>query len=172
MTEKATKDKIVEGLQNGMRTEQDGYHFYMMAASSTDDEKGKETFQLLAQEELKHLQFLEAQKRAIMETGKVDKDIALGTPTDLSGKDPIFSSDLKARIKDAHYEMSALSIGIQLEINSEKYYKEQAQKADDPEVSAFYERLADWESSHYHTLLRQQESLKEDYWAAGGFYPF
>ena len=96
----------------------------------------------------------------------------LGTPTALSGKNPIFSDRIKERIADAHYEMSALSIGIQLELDSEKYYSTQAEKVSDPEVSKFYTALAEWESNHYHTLLAQQESLKEGYWAAGGFQPF
>jgi rubrerythrin len=172
MMDKQTKERILNGLQNGIRTEQDGYHFYMMAAKSTEDEKGKETFQRLAEEELEHLRFLESQRRAILETGEIDRNTALGTPTELSGENPIFSDRLKERIKDAHYEMSALSIGIQLEIESERYYREQAEAAGDPDVSKFYERLADWESNHYHTLLSQHDSLKEDYWAAGGFYPF
>jgi hypothetical protein len=32
--------------------------------------------------------------------------------------------------------------------------------------------LAEWESTHYHALLEQQETLKEDYWRHNGFAPF
>jgi hypothetical protein len=39
-------------------------------------------------------------------------------------------------------------------------------------VKAFLESLAEWESTHYHALLRQQESLRELYWAESGFAPF
>jgi rubrerythrin len=171
MDEKQKKE-IINGLENAMRTEQDGYHFYMMAANATADEKGKEMFQTLAKEELEHLRFLEAQKRAITETGVVDKNIALGTPTAFSGENPIFSKRLRKRLSDAHYEMSALSIGIQLELESEKFYSAEAKKVGDPDVAKFYEGLAQWESNHYHALLAQHESLKKDYWAAGGFSPF
>jgi rubrerythrin len=68
--------------------------------------------------------------------------------------------------------MSALSIGIQLELASMNYYREQAEKASNPDVSGFYTELADWETGHYNALLRQQEMLKEDFWAKGGFAPF
>ena len=68
--------------------------------------------------------------------------------------------------------MSALSIGIQLEAGAMAYYREAARQSDDPAVRAFFDELADWETGHYHALLRQQEGLKEDYWAAGGFSAF
>ena len=50
--------------------------------------------------------------------------------------------------------------------------RDQAEATDDPDAKAFFGQLADWESGHYHALLQQQETLKEDYWAAGGFAPF
>jgi rubrerythrin len=69
-------------------------------------------------------------------------------------------------------EMSALSIGIQLELNAINFYKTQATEIDNQEVKKFFRELVDWETGHYHALLRQQESLKEDYWSSAGFSPF
>ncbi|HUU03998.1 MAG TPA: ferritin family protein [Myxococcota bacterium] len=166
------KKLIIEGLQQAIRNESDGYHFYTMAAGNIKDEKGQEIFETLALEERAHMSFLKKQHQSLVETGRVDKTISLGTPAELKGENPIFSEAIKNRISDAHFEMSALSIGIQLELNSQQYYKKQSDLADIPEVRAFYDRLSDWESGHYHALLRQQESLKEDYWAGGGFAPF
>jgi rubrerythrin len=68
--------------------------------------------------------------------------------------------------------MSALSIGIQLELSSEQFYRQEAEAAEDPAVVKFFTELAEWESGHYHALLKQQESLKEEYWSKGGFAPF
>ena len=93
-------------------------------------------------------------------------------PSTLSDMSPIFSDQIKSRIQDAHIEMSALSIGIQLELDAMKFYKSQAEAADDPDITNFYNELAEWESGHYHALLKQQEELKEDYWSSGGFSPF
>lgn len=164
--------QITDGLRKAMRTETDGYHFYSMAAKNIQDPKGREAFDTLAQEELAHLRFLKTQYQAYTDTGGADKSATLGARKDLSGDNPIFSADFKSRIKDAHFEMSALSIAILLELNSERYYREQAEATDDQDAKAFFQELADWESGHYHALLQQQESLKEDYWAAGGFAPF
>jgi rubrerythrin len=167
----ATKH-ITEGLRKAIRTETDGYHFYTMAVNSIRDPKGKEVFTRLAQDELSHLRFLRMQYRSFFEKGQPDQQAKLGPRTELAGENPVFSGKIRKRIDDAHYEMSTLSIGIQLELSSEQFYRDEAKAADDPTVKTFYTELADWESGHYHALLKQQKSLKEDYWAKGGFAPF
>lgn len=164
--------KIVDGLQHAMRTETDGHHFYALAAGKVEDDKGREVFETLAREELGHLSFLKSHHDAYQKTGKPDPAATLGSRARLDGDNPIFSDKLKDRIGDAHFEMSALSIGMQLELNAERYYREQSEQAQDPNVKDFFRELADWEAGHYRALQRQQESLKEDYWAAGGFAPF
>jgi rubrerythrin len=164
--------RIAEGIAKAMQTETDGYHFYMMAASSTADEKGKEVFTQLAKEEMSHLKFLKAQHEALVNTGKADPSITVGKGADLSGESPIFSADIRSRLGEAHLEMSALSIAVKLELGSQKHYREQARAAKAPEIRAFFEELADWEAGHYQALLRQLDELKEDYWSGGGFSPW
>ena len=51
--------------------------------------------------------------------------------------------------------------------------------AGDPAINSWIERpqnigvlLSHFHPGHYHALLAQQESLKEDYWSQGGFAPF
>jgi rubrerythrin len=85
---------------------------------------------------------------------------------------PIFSKALRDRIKGAHFEMSALTIAVQLELNGIKHYSEQAKKATLPAARKFYEDLVGWENSHYESLLKQQQMLQEDYWRENGFDPF
>jgi rubrerythrin len=164
--------RVVEGIEQAIQAETSGHHFYLMAGQSTTDPKGKQVFATLAEEELDHLRFLQNQKKSILETGMVDQKLQFGPQADLGGDHPIFSKDLVARIADAHFEMSALAIGTQLELNAQRYYSEQAQAAQQSDVRAFFERLASWEAGHYQALLRQQDSLKQDYWSAGGFAPF
>ena len=169
--EDSTK-RVLEGLRQAMRTETDGYHFYSLAAEKVQDEKGRQVFGQLAEDELSHLAFLRSQYRELQETGRPDPRAKLGNRADLSGNSPIFSPSIKARIADAHFEMSALSIGIQLELSSEQFYRRQADESKDIAVQAFFLELAEWEANHYQALLRQQEELKESYWSAGGFAPF
>ena len=166
------KKRMTDGLKQAIQAEIDGYHFYMMAARSTSDDKGREVFESLAQDEREHVRFLSLQYDAFMEKGAADPAVTLGKRATLQGASPIFSDSFRDRIKDAHFEMSALSIGINLELSAVQFYKDQATQARDETVTKFYNELADWESGHYRALLQQQESLKEDYWAGGGFSPF
>lgn len=168
----AQTQRIVEGLKKAIRFEGDGHNFYMMAAGNTSDPEGREVFEMLAREELEHVRFLRTQYDAFLKTGGPDASVKLPPHRALDGDHPIFSDRIKDRIGDAHMEMTALSIGIQLELNSIQFYKGEAAASDDPRVKEFYQELADWEKEHYDALLRQQNSLKEDYWAAGGFAPF
>jgi rubrerythrin len=168
----AGRKLLAEGLLKAIQSERYGYSFYLMAANSTEDAKGKEVFEMLAREELDHERFLRSQYDSMLATGKPDQSAKLGRPVDLSGVSPIFSDDLKARINAANYEMTSLSVGMQLELDAMKYYRSQADAVDDPAFKGFYSELAEWESGHYQALLKQYEELRVDYWSAGGFAPF
>ncbi|MBW2459659.1 MAG: ferritin family protein [Deltaproteobacteria bacterium] len=163
---------IAKHLFEAIKAESNGEQFYLMVAASTADEKGRAVFTQLADEERRHQQYLKAQYQALKETGQLDTSAKLGNRVDLTGPSPIFSDALKARAKDAHLEMSALSIGIQQELGAVKFYQAAAKAADEPAAKAFFEELAEWESGHYSALLRQQELLQGDYWSAAGFSPF
>jgi rubrerythrin len=167
-----TKKSLAEGLMQAIETERFGQHFYRMAAGSVEDEKGREVFTTLAEEEESHEAFLKAHYRSLLEKGELDAGASLGVKADLSGDNPIFSDKVRARAGTAHAEMTALGIGVQIELSSVLFYKDLAQRAPSKEARDFFQALADWESAHYHALLRQQEALKEDYWSAGGFAPF
>jgi len=171
MTESA-ENKVVKGLLAAMRAEHEGFHFYSMAARNTEDPKGREVFGQLADDERDHLAFLKAQYVAIRDKGVPDQDASLGPAPELTGTSPIFSESIKHRIKDAHFEMTALSIGIQLELNAVSYYQKMADNADDDFVKSFFLQLSEWESGHYQALLDQQENLREAYWSLNGFSPF
>ena len=166
------KETLAAGLLQAIKGERDGHSFYQMAATCSEDAKAKEVFARLADEELDHLRFLTKQHESILQTGRPDESVKLGSPLNLSAMSPIFSDTIKTRVKDAHFEMSALSIGVQLELSAMNFYLERSREAPDDTATKFYAQLADWESGHYHALLKQQEGLKEDYWSAGGFSPF
>jgi len=169
-----TEDReiLTNGLRRAAMAELEGHNFYMMAVVTTTDPKGKEIFEQLAKEEMDHFNFLKAQFESVMKTSKLSEVAKLGARGAFDDAWPIFSSDLRQRAGKAHFEMTALSVGIQLEQEAMKFYKEQAEKVAEPDARKFFLELADWEKGHYHALLRQQESLKNDYWQGAGFEPF
>ncbi len=169
----ASKDTLQQGLLQAMKAEGDGHNFYKMAGINTNDLKGRDIFEMLAREEAEHFQFLKLQYEHLLDTGVLSKAIKLSGRTILDDLSPIFSENIKTRIKDAHMEMSALSIGVQLELGAVQFYSAQAKLHDSDEAAkSFYNELTVWEQGHYSALLRQQESLRDDYWSAGGFSPF
>jgi rubrerythrin len=165
-------DRLTDGLRTAIQMEADGHNFYNMAASSTRDEKGRQTFEMLAKEELSHMRFLSSQLKSVSLKGSIDENVHLDQHTDLSTSESIFSDDFLKNAKEAHIEMSALSIGIRLELASIEFYENHAQDEIDKFVKSFYKELADWETVHYHALLAQRDMLLRDYWAAGQFAPF
>jgi rubrerythrin len=167
-----TVKRISEGLAKAMQAEHEGHHFYKMAARNTQDARGKEVFLQFADEEMDHFNFLKTQYKAILETGKIDPSVKLGRAKAFTGEHPIFSPDIKSRIGSAHYEMTAISIGIQLELSAVNFYKAEAEATDDAVAKAFYGELMEWEKGHLEAFRSQAESLKEEYWDKGGFSPF
>ena len=169
--DEATKE-LATALRKAMQAERTGQSFYAMAAHNTSDPVGQEVFMQLAREEQEHFDFLAAHYRSVIDTGELSRDVKLRAHGDVEADSPIFSPALRERIKEAHFEMSALAIAVQLEQNGIAYYREQAAKATRPEVKKLFEELADWETSHYEAMIRHQESLQDDYWSESGFAPF
>ncbi len=163
---------LAEALRQAAMAEREGHSFYMMAAHDTQDPKGKVVFELLAREEMDHLHFLKEHYDAVVTTGKLSPTAHLGTRTDLGLSSPIFTDSIKSRIREAHFEMTALAVGIQLERDATAFYQKHATESHDPEARKFFTELAQWESGHYQALLKQQEELKSEYWSGAGFSPF
>ena len=164
--------ELVEGLKAAMLAERTGHEFYKMAAASTKDEAGRQTFERLAAEEQSHFEFLRKHYDSLLEKGELAKGVKLGEAHALASEHPIFSNDLASRIKQSHFEMSAISIATQLELNAINHYREQAAKTTLPEAKKFFQELVVWESGHYEAFVRQQQELQETYWAEARFSPF
>ena len=163
---------LADILFQAISAENDGRNLYLMAAGQTTDEKAKQVFMRLADEEQSHGEFLKAQYKSVLETGHGDSNIKLGQAYQLTGDSPIFSDSFKDRIKQAHFEMSSLSIALHLEQTAMKYYAERAALVEDPTIKQMFLDLSEWEKGHYQALQRQLDMLKEDYWAGAGFSPF
>jgi rubrerythrin len=166
------KTRVMKALSEAILAEIEGQHFYRMAASSTDDPKGREVFQKLANDEVLHENYLRAHYASFAEAGVPDRSLQLASPEALDSESPIFSDALKERIDKAHFEMTALSVGTQLEMNAIEFYRKAAEQAGDPLMKQFFRELVEWETLHYKALLSQQDELRHDYWSAAGFSPF
>lgn len=163
---------IVDEIAKAIQAEAYGQIFYLMAAETTQDERGKGIFRQLAEEEKSHQTFLKAQYHSLKEKGELDNSVHLGKPMAFVSANPIFSDAIKTRVKEAHFEMTALSVGAQLELSAVQFYKAAAGKAQDPKIKEFFNFLVKWEQTHYDALTRQEKTLKEEYWTGQGFSAF
>jgi rubrerythrin len=164
-------EEILAGLKTAMEAELTGHQFYKNAAKSTSDPMGKETFSRMAEEEIGHFQYLRHQYQSVLEKGDYDLSRKLDKKDHKHAGSPIFSEEIKNRIKESHFEVSALSIGMKLELDAMNFYRSCAQKAQNEEVKQFFNDLADWETDHYRAFEQQLEMLKEEYFEANNFIP-
>ncbi len=163
--------KAIEGLKIAMQTELNGIEFYRIAAEKTDDSKGKQVFKSLAEDEIKHFNELKKQYDYLLKENNWLSKYELGAPSSFVGESPIFTYEIKTRIKERHFEMSALSIAALLESNSIDFYRKMKEESDDPVAKDFFSQLQKWEEKHLEAITKQMDLLKEDFWADAQFTP-
>ncbi|MBU1221014.1 ferritin family protein [Myxococcota bacterium] len=168
--EDKTLSTILSGLQKAIQIERDGYYFYMMAAKSTSDPEGHRAFESLANEEKEHERILKLQFDSLKNTGNMDSSLTAAPSDNSIGS--FFSEEFAKRASEAHYEMSALSIGVQLELQTIEHYRKLSEASEDPVVKVFFGNMVEWEKSHYEYLNGELEVLKNIYWSDSGFSPY
>ncbi|MFW5711964.1 MAG: ferritin-like domain-containing protein [Spirochaetia bacterium] len=163
---------LKQAFETAIKGEMEGRELYKAAAEKTDDQKAKDVFQMLADEEQSHLDTLVKLANEYQE-GKDVSIPELPKPTSFEdAESPIFTREFKDKVTDKHFEMATLSIGIKLELESEKFYKEMAQSADQPKLKEFFNYLADWEKGHYDYLNKQIGFLNSYYTNKYSFFRF
>ena len=164
-------EDILKGLKTAIEAELTGHEFYKNAAKSTNDPMGKETFSRMAEEEMGHFNYLRHQYKSVLDNGDYDFSKKMIKKKHKHAESPIFSEEIKKRIKDSHFEVSALTIGMKLELDAMKYYRSCAKTAHNEQVRQLYNELAEWEEDHYVAFGKQLEMLKEEYFTANNFVP-
>ncbi len=164
-------EKVLDGLKIAMEAELTGHQFYKAASRNTRDAKGKETFSRMADEEMGHFNYLRHQYQSILKNGEYDFTKKLPKSHKKGGSGPIFSKEIQDRIKTSHFEVSALTIGMKLEMEAAGFYCKCAAKAATPAAKKFYNELAEWEQGHYDSFKNELDLLKEEYFAANHFVP-
>ncbi len=166
-------NKTIELLKLAIMAEQDGYHHYLTASAITTDKKAREVFKSLAHDEELHRQTLLDGIAAYSQNRKWSIDKIKGrSKISSSGKSPIFSDEFVKRIKDKHYEMSALSIGILLEQSSIEFYVKMKNSTKDVKLKTLLSVLVVWEKKHLEALVKQQKLFMSAYWEKARFQPF
>jgi len=155
----------IQGLLLAIDIEKRGYNFYTEAARVTGDPRGRAMFQRLAQDEVRHLDWLNAHRDSLEKTGQWKNVQLTGQALSLGQRVFPKTAGPRSGVKAQTRELEALRRGMQAEKDSMVFYKEMASNIIDPSGRATFLALADEEEKHY--LLLQAE---HDYLSQSGFY--
>jgi rubrerythrin len=166
-----TTDQSINILKEAILLERRGQAFYSKVASQTDHAEIKEFFEMMAREEVRHIEILEEQFAAFVQDRKF-KDIGEETSEEAAKADQVLSSSLKQKISAAEFEAAAISAAMLMEERAIALYSEQAKTAEDPNEAVLYRWLADWERGHLSFLARLDKEIREAVWNDQQFWPF
>lgn len=159
-------EKELEILKTAIINEVEGYSFYRLAAEKADNLEVRESFNMLAEEEKKHEDWLRDLYRDISQGGRVQP-----RADEPEGKSPGIFRMENIKIESGSLEVSVLRIGILMEKASIDFYREAAEKTENPELKKLYEKLVNWEMKHMDSLEKFYEAAREDWWERQGFSP-
>ncbi|MDO8898493.1 MAG: ferritin family protein [Bacteroidales bacterium] len=166
----ATK-RATDILKTAILLERRGKAFYTLVARQTESKSAKKIFEMMAEEEDAHIEFLSKQ---FSHFEKNHEFMKVEDHNDVDDTDAvmILSEQIKKEISAAGFEAAAISAAIDFENNAIAVYSQRAQEATDPNEKAMYHMLAEWEKGHHHLLHKLNEDLKEQIWNDNSFWPF
>ena len=148
-----------DALRIAIATEKSGLDFYSRASKLTTDERGREVFQRLAEEEKEHLGTLEARYRQLLQ-----EDPQLESrPTFLFFKGAaqgIFAEGAE-KLRKGVDDQQALLIGIKCERGSHQFFKRYGERFEDSEGKRIFLEFAEEERAHLELLIREYRALRE-----------
>ncbi len=163
-------DKAIEVLKTAILLERRGKAFYKQAARNSKSKSATRIFEMMAEEEDEHINFLvkqfknyhKHQEFLVNEAHPEEDDTIVG----------ILTENIKQEISAAGFEAAAISAAIDFENRAIEIYSKRALEATDPNEKEMYQMLADWEKTHHHLLHKLNEELKEKIWNDNSFWPF
>jgi rubrerythrin len=165
------EDATLDILKQAIVLERRGKAFYKNIAEKADNKAVQEVFDMLANEEQKHIQTLTDQFKAYRKENKfIPVNVHEKETNSIASK--VLTREIKEKISAAGFEAAAISAGIAMEERTIKLYSESAQNASDPEAKALFEWLAAWEREHLNMLIDIDKALLERIWFDNKFWPF
>jgi len=161
-------DAITNVLKKAFQVEVDGFTFYSMAAERTTKPAAQQLFERLARDETEHQAYIRAVMRRYEEHGASSFHFDPRNPDLAEFSSEIFTESFKEQAQGEVSEVGVLSIGVQLESNAVAFFSAAAREASDPQITGFYQFLADWEGMHLRTLKQLYDSIRVDFWPEEG----
>lgn len=155
-------------IKQAIINEIEGYEFYKLAASQSEGSDTKATFLELAEEERKHVVWLQDLYKKIEDgtTSAIDlEDVE-------APKSPHLFEWNKLDRENPSTVLSVFGIALQLEKSSYEFYDEMSKSTTDEKCIELFKILCAWEKSHYNMFDKEYNALKDEWWSEQGFAPF
>lgn len=157
-------------ISQAVLNEVEGYEFYKMASNQANSENTKEAFKELANEELKHADYLRKLWNKLSDGGEINVEGIIEAGIEVPSPE-IYKWD-KVDKNFTSVAMSVFGIGIQMEQSSIKFYEDAKLKVNSQASKDLFDLLIGWEKVHLTQFTEQYNLLKEDWWSEQGFAPF
>ncbi|MBW2412257.1 MAG: ferritin family protein [Deltaproteobacteria bacterium] len=164
-------DSTIEILKQAILLEKRGHAFYSQVAGQASGKAVKQFFEMMAEEEVKHVNILSDQFKAYKSNSQFTPEAINDDHSD-DVATRVLTGEMKKEISAADYEAAAISAAMSMEENAIKLYSGRAQQAEDPNEKALYDWLAKWEMQHLRFLSEIDKELKEAIWNDNTFWPF
>ncbi len=156
-----TEKQIATILKKAIKGEEDGYYFYNLLARQASNPAAQRKLERLRDDEARH-------KETLLKIF----DTYVGGPVGKlppKGIVPLAQVFKKGQLITRKSEMEFLTLAIEVEIASTKYYREQRDLVGDPKFRKLFDRLADEEHGHFEILQAEKDAISGNYhWFAIG----
>lgn len=149
----------VEALQIALDTEKKGYRFYMVAAKSSKDPKGREVFEHLAKDEIEHMGVIATMYESLT---KNEPWMTYEEAVEKYGRTPaekIIFPDAPDEPQEDFNDTKALEEALEFEKKAVEFYTKQAKECEEEQAKAFYGSLIEIEEGHVQIVQAELDSL-------------
>lgn len=162
-------EKTLDIIKGALLLEHRGKALYEAAVEKTEVPEVKELFEMLVDEETKHIAILNKQFALVKKGEDFDSkglEKVKGTTVDAVLSDKIVSG-----ISGAGFEASVISAALDLEKRAVEYYQEKENEASGDEEKKIFNWLVKWEKEHMAMLAKLDNDVKENIWYDNSFWP-
>ena len=165
------EDKALKILKEAILLERRGHAFYKKISDQSDKLDVKEFFQMMADEEIRHIEVLSEQFKAYQTHSRFAETNQESLAHD-SVAIQVLSEKIRKGVAAADFEAAAIGAAMSMEERAIEVYSERATASKDEKEKALYQWLAEWERGHLKLLTDIDKVLREQIWFDNGFWPF
>lgn len=160
MTKVNSNDVNKDVLSAAIKFEEDGRNLYLECIKKTEHPWGKNLFQSLADDELKHIERLkETFDKLTVSEKYTEGPLPLAAEKQWKNIFEKAKSKIDVVVKASTSDIDALKLGIDFEEKGMKYYKKLSEQSKNLLEKKFYQILAQEENRHFLILKDSHELL-------------